>query len=163
MSKSIDERFWSKVNKDGPIQPHMDTACWQWTAGKHGDGYGQIRVDGKLAKAHRAGWLLQTGEEPTYLRHRCDNPACVRVSHLINGKDYREQHKLNVQEAYARGLTNQKRGEDSGMSKLTEDLVKLIRKRAAEGVSQRILGKDYGVTHGTIGYLVRRQTWAHVS
>jgi hypothetical protein len=48
-------------------------------------------------------------------------------------------------------------------ARLTESLVKEIRKRAAEGVSQRILGKDYGVTHGTIGYLVRRQTWAHVS
>lgn len=27
---TLEERFWSKVNKNGSMQPHMTTQCWEW-------------------------------------------------------------------------------------------------------------------------------------
>ena len=162
MSKSLDERFWSKVDKDGPTMSHMDSNCWVWTAGKSGNGYGYIRVNGKLMGAHSAGWLLQTGEEPTFLRHRCDNRLCVRASHLIDG-EYAEQHRLNMQDMVDRGRCSRPKGEKNGRARLTESLVKEIRRRYADGELQRTLAMDYGVTGVTIGLIVRRKRWAHVS
>ncbi len=26
-----EERFWTRVNKDGPVHPVLGTACWLWT------------------------------------------------------------------------------------------------------------------------------------
>ena len=163
MSQSIDERFWSRVDKDGPTMSHMDSNCWVWTAGKNSDGYGYIGVNGKNARAHRTGWFLQTGEEPRYLRHRCDNRACVRASHLIDG-EHAEQCRLNVQDGIARGRIDLRApGEKNVNAVLTETLVKEIRRRHANGESRRILGKDYGVNVSTIGRVVTHKLWAHVS
>jgi hypothetical protein len=85
-----EERFWAKVNKDGPTQPHMDTPCWAWTAATH-EGYGVFIVPGseeyREQRAHRLSWTLANGPIPEGLQvlHRCDNPACVRVDHLFLG------------------------------------------------------------------------------
>ena len=79
MPNTLDNRFWAKVNKEGPVQPHMSSCCWTWTGARTSDGkYGKLYVDGKLQRAHRVGWLLQTGEKPVYIRHKCDNPLCVK-------------------------------------------------------------------------------------
>ena len=31
MDPSLPARFWSKVDRNGPVQDHMDTRCWSWT------------------------------------------------------------------------------------------------------------------------------------
>ena len=164
MPLTLEQRFWAKVNKDGPTQPHMDTPCWEWTGAVHNQGYGRIYITdkGATSPAHRVGWLIQTGAEPTYLRHRCDNPACVRADHLVDGMDYEQAHAVNMQEAHTRGLITYAKGSDAGGAKLTEDAVKEIRSRAARGDSHRTLGKDFGISHEAVGYIVRRKTWRHV-
>jgi hypothetical protein len=37
------ERFWAKVDKNGPIPAYRPDLgpCWLWTASKRADGYGQ--------------------------------------------------------------------------------------------------------------------------
>ena len=141
---------------------HMDSNCWVWTAGKSGNGYGYIRVNGKLMGAHSAGWLLQTGEEPTFLRHRCDNRLCVRASHLIDG-EYAEQSRLNMQDKKDRGRGNNPKGEKHGQARLTESLVKEIRRRCADGASMAKVGREYGVGCAQVWRVVHRESWAHVS
>jgi hypothetical protein len=87
-----DARFWSKVDKNGPIiRPELGP-CWVWTASKDRKGYGQIgwgsKTDGtrRPIGAHRFAWWLDTGTMPALcVLHRCDNPACVRVEHLFLG------------------------------------------------------------------------------
>lgn len=61
--------------------------CWEWTGAKNRKGYGLIRVDDRLILAHRLSYELERGEIPQGLNalHHCDNPACVRVSHLFLG------------------------------------------------------------------------------
>ena len=40
---TIEERFWKKVDKNGPTLPHMETECWLWTGATNGK-YGRIAI-----------------------------------------------------------------------------------------------------------------------
>lgn len=76
LRKSAASRFWSKV-----IQTD---SCWLWTASKTSDGYGQLRIDGKNALAHRFSYELLVGPIPRGLviDHICHVTACVNPRHL---------------------------------------------------------------------------------
>jgi len=77
MNKSLEKRFWPKVNK-------TDT-CWLWTASKTGAGYGQIsNKPGPPLYAHRVSYEFIKGPIPEDcdLDHLCRNHACVNPDHL---------------------------------------------------------------------------------
>ncbi len=78
-------KFWLKVNKRGPTRDHFDSRCWEWVGCKSADGYGRFYYKGRDWRAHRLSFLLATGKEPEVVMHRCNNPACVRPSHLQAG------------------------------------------------------------------------------
>ena len=79
-------RFWSKVDKDGPIPAHRPELgpCWMWTAYTDRKGYGQFRLNGKTINAHRWPYEQAHGQIPDGLQpdHLCRNPPCVRDDHL---------------------------------------------------------------------------------
>ena len=82
------DRFWPKVNKEGSIpecRPELGP-CWQWTAAKDRDGYGQIGEGGRegAVQAHRSAYELLVGPIPDglVLDHLCRTPSCVNPSHL---------------------------------------------------------------------------------
>ena len=132
--------------------------CWPWTAGKDWDGYGAFRAYGKPGKAHRVGYELQIGPIPEGMEvlHRCDNPSCVRGSHLFLGSNL-----TNVDDMIAKGRNV--RGEQVGSSKLTTANIRDIRQQyAAGGISQERLGKLYGVSQFCVSAIVRRKWWKHV-
>lgn len=54
-------------------------------------------------------------------------------------------------------------GSASGMSKLTEDDVREIRRLLRQGLSQAAVGERYGVTQATISSIYLRKTWQHVA
>jgi len=66
-------RFWSKVNKDGPlIRPDLGP-CWPWTKSTDGGGYGKFYLhDRKLVSAHVVAFELTNGPVPDgfYVCHR---------------------------------------------------------------------------------------------
>jgi hypothetical protein len=68
------------------IQTKFDVdaaGCWLWTAARDGSGYGHVRWQGKLVKAHRIVYELLVGPitEET-LDHLCRVWHCVNPDHL---------------------------------------------------------------------------------
>jgi hypothetical protein len=83
--RPISERFWAKVDRDGPTAFDMGP-CWLWTASiVSTTGYGQFGVaKGSTATAHRWAWESVNGPVPQGLQldHLCRVRACVRPDHL---------------------------------------------------------------------------------
>ena len=119
--RPLAERFWEKVNKDGPLPSaeaaaiHPEIAgiqCWVWTASLNVKGYGEIRDDNVIA-AHRVSWFLEHGKYPReQCLHKCDNRACVRPSHLFEGTN-----TDNVIDCVAKGRNTHVCGEKQGIAK----------------------------------------------
>jgi hypothetical protein len=177
---SLESRFWSKVNKDGPTPAHAPELgpCWEWT-GAIAQGYGQIGAgpQGGLLKAHRVSWELHHGSVPSKLRvlHRCDNRRCVNPAHLFLGtqadnvadmdaKGRRRNAPLRGDAHPARHRSDYlARGERAGAAKLTEAQVIEIRRRAKdEGATGAKLAAEYGVSAWTIYPILRGKTWKHL-
>lgn len=78
--RTLEERFWAKVDKTGPNE------CWIWTASLNDKGYGNIGLggSGNVAYAHRVAYELVVGPIPhgLVLDHVCRTPACVNPAHL---------------------------------------------------------------------------------
>lgn len=84
--KTPEVRFWSKVNKNGPVparRPDLGP-CWYWTAGQNGKGYGRIRIRSHDVLAHRFAYELLVGPIPAGLEldHLCRVRCCVNTDHL---------------------------------------------------------------------------------
>jgi len=79
---NVRSRFWNKVNILGPYW--QGTRCWIWTPPFNKDGYGEIKIDGKVIPAHRVAykWIHGPVPEGLELDHLCRNPLCVRPGHL---------------------------------------------------------------------------------
>ncbi len=82
----ISERFWPKVKKS-------TSGCWLWGAGVNEKGYGIFWMNGRNERASRVAWLLTNGGIPDglYACHFCDNPICVRPSHIFLGSNRENQ------------------------------------------------------------------------
>lgn len=158
MSKSPEDRFWEKVNKEGPMHPRLGTRCWVWTASLNRGGYGQLGVDYKVVRAHQFSWELHNGPIPdgeghhgVCVLHKCDNRACVRPSHLYLG-----DHQDNMEDAARRGRMNG----GNGSHKLSFEIAQEIRRRyRSEPISQERLGREYGVSGATVWAIVHNKTY----
>ena len=92
--KTILERFQEKYIAV------PESGCLLWEGCFTSDGYGQLKVKGKMMKAHRVSWELHKGPIPGGLQvcHKCDTPACVNPDHMFIGSD-----KDNTQDAIKKG------------------------------------------------------------
>ncbi len=173
----ITERFFSHVNKDGPIQPHCPELgpCWLWTGPPSSRGIGHFRVNSeKKASASRFSWELHHGPIPDglWVLHRCDNGTfCVRPDHLFLGTHADNMADMVAKGRQAKGETHPFRlrpesrplGERVSTAKLTAPLVQEIRcEFAAGGVTKQALAVRHRVSACAISNAINRITWQHV-
>lgn len=158
MKRSLEDRFWEKVDKNGPIMLGMTTPCWMWVGGKDKDGYGHIWNEGSLHRAPRVAFMLQVGpiphEEQTL--HRCDNRPCVRGDHLFTGTHWNNMHDKVVKQRQARGET-------SGRTQFTEVFVLQLREEHKNGSTQKALCEKYNLLSGTVHRLLKGTRWKHLA
>ena len=152
------ERFWAKVDKSGE--------CWEWTAKVIANtGYGRIKINRKMVLSHRYSYILHHPLTIDLWKHReicvchkCDNRKCVNPAHLFLGS-----RGDNWRDCIDKGRNPDRKGEKHPMVKLTEDDVREIRTRYAEGgITQEDLGIKYGVERTTIRDIIRRLNWKHI-
>ena len=119
-----------------------------------------IRVD---VPAHRAVWRAFKGEIPKgiEINHKNGRRDDNRLDNLeAVTKSGNAIHKFRVN-GYKKPICPLP-GERNGSSKLTADKIRSIRKRFADGETQKVLGQQFGVTQVMIGKIVRRENWVHV-
>lgn len=148
--------------------------CWEWAGSKNNFGYGRygyMTDDGRRTwlGAHRILYELVYGPIPPGMLvcHHCDNPTCVRPSHLFIGNT-----KDNMRDASHKGRTctgeknmfygGDRRGEKSHTAKLTTEQVVDIRQRYSEGESYGKLAAQFAVTPSNILCIVKRKSWCYV-
>ena len=80
------ERFWKKVDKNGPIPEHRPELgpCWLWTGTVASHGYGNVGVNGKITYTHIYARLITYGphKQGLELDHLCRNRLCCNPDHL---------------------------------------------------------------------------------
>lgn len=159
--RPLADRFWEKVNKNGPVPPHRPELgpCWIWTASLDPQGYGRIGLgghDGDMALAHRVSFLLEHGRwpQPGGLHH-CDNPSCVRPEHLFEGDQAANAADMI---AKGRGVTvgHLYPGERNGMAKLSDLQRFEIRSLRADGMPFQRIAAKFNVTKQAVMYVCKR-------
>lgn len=154
------------------------TSCWIWTGSKNQYGYpryGYRSESGKnkWIRIHRLIYSLFFGELLPDLDvcHRCDNPSCVRPSHLFTGTA-----QDNVNDMITKGRMNTTwptvnahrmlRGSKQPQAKLMESTVRDIRQVYKQSSGRRgiqaELARMYSVSPQTINGIIKGREWQHV-
>jgi hypothetical protein len=142
---SIEERLHARLLPVDPV-----TGCIEWVGSRTGDGYGNMRIEGRIILAHRLAYELKHGPIPDGMcvLHGCDNPPCCNVDHLFLGTN-----KDNVDDKLSKGR--------SGF-KLTESDIRSIKKRLNKREPQESIAKDFGVSKSNVSLISRGKAWAHI-
>jgi hypothetical protein len=184
------ERFWKKINKDGPIPAHCPELgpCWPWTAGVTTSGYGKFWAGNLTLTASRVMYFLIHNIDPDNLNvlHRCDNPPCCNNAHFFLGtlrdniddmvakgrslkgdRNYRRLHP----ERYPTGDQSYQRlhpewvlrGEQMTCARTTEATVRAMRQRfIPHKVTIKMIAKEFNMPYARAAKILYRETWKHV-
>jgi len=159
MRKSIEQRFWEKVDIRGADE------CWNWKAaisiGK-GGGYGQFRFGKNMVTSNRVAWMLTNGDIPEGLEvcHDCDNRKCVNPKHLFLGT-----HIDNMQDMTTKGRHPYRYGDKHAQAILTNEDVKWIKNQIIPNgygeisKAYKCWAAKFGVTVSTIENVFYGNRW----
>jgi hypothetical protein len=122
------------------------------------ENYGTFKVRGRIFRAHRMAIYLASGVDPgqKVVCHRCDNPPCCNPAHLFIGTNID-----NIKDMIHKGRTL--KGEANPATSLTGRQVTEIRQMyKTTRTSHRKIAAIFGVSHGTVGRIIRGDFWTHI-
>lgn len=174
----LKERLWSRVLIG------ENNECWNWIGKLGTDGYGHLKVNGKLKGAHVASYMLHYGnvQAGMCVCHKCDNRACVNPNHLFEGT-----HQDNIRDRFLKGRSaagdkngsrthpesrprgashhwqvkpwTRPTGDRNGRAKLTPEQVAVIKSALEGGAQCASLAKQYGVSWTAIKKIKQGNNW----
>ena len=157
-NRATEDDFWNRLveTSDGCLEYPSNHDDW---------GYGVVRFQGKVWKAHRLAYYLTNNElpEPMCL-HTCDNPPCCNPEHLYAGTG-----SNNMEDMYLRNRGNRPTGFNHHMVKYTEADAILIKElyTAAQQEAQRkgltrlgrgrveAIAKQFNISVNTVRQIVK--------
>lgn len=141
-------RFWARV-------PTPTDGCWEWMGGRSSP-RPIMQIRGERYYAYRVMFFLVHDLDPAELQinHHCDNPWCVRPSHIYAGTALD-----NARDAKDRGLLKPPGhlpGEHHPNALLTnEQAVALLWEVASSADSIATIASRYGICETAAGSIVR--------
>ena len=143
---------WMYLPHDCPEVP-LDSECWIWRFGRSPAGYATIYAKGGRRLVNRVTMgVLGLPSSTHSVTHDCDNPPCVRPSHLRVAS-----HAENMAGMVDRKRS--KRGNRNPVRVLSEADIPPIRRQLAAGESLRSVARQYGVHMGTIISIKYGKSW----
>jgi hypothetical protein len=105
-------RFWARVNKNGPLFDDKGP-CWVWTGPpRKRDGYGAVHFSGRNVAPHLVTLMLAGFKAPKdrpFADHMCRNRLCCNPNHLryvtpyINGVENNDSpHAINARKTHCK-------------------------------------------------------------
>lgn len=149
--------------------PEPNTGCLLWLGSCMKSGYGEVTRGGRNGLyVHRLVWEHFHGPIPPgrFVCHRCDVRSCINDNPADTGHLFLGTPADNIHDAMSKNrldvVSMQRHGEAHHNSRLTDDLVRSIRRRAAAGESNADIAADLKMTSTNIWYVVKRLAWKHV-
>lgn len=136
--------------------------CWLWTGQKRNDkdgGYGLIKIDRRLTRAHRVSYETYKGPIPDglFVCHTCDVPLCVNPDHLFVGTLQENNYDM-----YKKGRNAKFLGDANVRSKLKESDIPHIIKLRQSGLFYYEIAEKYNVGPNAIRDIFNKRTWSHL-
>lgn len=148
---SVHDRFWSRV--------HKSEGCWEWTGGHDKDGRGRFWHEGRNVTAPRMALLLSgtSVQNESWVCHHCDNPSCVRPSHLYVGDATTNVRDMDSRGRRVSAKTRPKaKGEKNHNAKLSDaDVAAILSAYTGKRGEQTKLAAEYGVTPSLINAIIQ--------
>lgn len=145
----------------GNIWSHWDQKLCPWITG-----FGYLKVnlwtpeENFEMNIHRLVMWIFVGPCPEGME--VNHIDGIKHNNYLSNLEYCTRSE-NIKHAFRTGLKISNKGEKHGMSFLTEEEVKEIRRLDKEtNLNQIQLGEMFNVERTTIGKIVRRQIWKHI-
>ncbi len=152
-SSRRDAAFWRCIN----VGPRDE--CWLWLSDRQitQRGYGTAYYSKIRTTAHRIAYMLARGPIPQGLEllHSCDVRRCCNPWHLAPGSS-----QDNTDDMEAKGRDNyyvagSRDGELNGNAKLRDADISRIFDLASNGLSQRKIAAELGISKSQVGNILR--------
>ena len=151
------------------------TECLVWPYGKtassrmKGGGYGCLRWNGKMRRAHCVVWSLTNGPIPQgmVVMHECDNPLCCNRTHLSLGTqkdnmvDAGKKGRLSGRRGHRSGIGRYNTGTSNSQARLTWNDVYDLRVMAFSGEPREMLMDVFAISQTTLYEILSFKNWAN--
>ena len=135
----------------------LDNECHIWIGSKCGNGYGYVTVRKNNIKKnfllHRVVYEneLNINIKNLVVMHKCDNPSCCNVKHLIHGSMSDNTRDMVLKNRHPPHMRKSENNPNKKINK--EQLNEIINSK----LSSRVLAKIYNVHFSTILRLIKNK------